>query len=371
MTNKIRLQNIFIFGILAILLALILLMLRPFGTVILWTILLYILIRPLHQRTIKKLKSTKHLRIKKHFIAGSFAIGTLLLIVIPLVFLIVLLVNQCLDFLQIAEQYITSHPDIFNNKNFQVLIESLEKLGLNIQSFNNENISSTLLKMIQSYSSKIFDIGKTIVSATGSFFVSFIFIVFALYFCFLDGTYLGKLIKKAIPIDPNHMKILSNKFSDIIKNLFSGYILVALFQGTMAFIIMLIFKIPGALLFSFILMFTTFIPIFGAAIVWLPMGIVICITQSLVKGIAFLIISAICISFLDNFLRPLFLKDRINVHPLVIFFAILGGVNFFGLNGLILGPLVVILFFTVLDLIISNKTDNDSNTDNSNTDITL
>ena len=57
-------------------------------------------------------------------------------------------------------------------------------------------------------------------------------------------------------------------------------------------------------------------------------------------------------SFLDNFLRPLFLRDRINVHPLVIFFAILGGLQVFGMNGLILGPLVVILFFTVLDLLV-------------------
>ena len=67
-------------------------------------------------------------------------------------------------------------------------------------------------------------------------------------------------------------------------------------------------------------------------------------------------ISGVCISFLDNFLRPLFLKDRINVHPLVIFFSILGGINLFGMNGLILGPLIVILFFTVLDLLVSSTT---------------
>ena len=49
----------------------------------------------------------------------------------------------------------------------------------------------------------------------------------------------------------------------------------------------------------------------------------------------------------------LFLKDRIKVHLLLIFFAILGGLKIFGLNGLILGPLVVILFFAVLDMLVS------------------
>ena len=48
-----------------------------------------------------------------------------------------------------------------------------------------------------------------------------------------------------------------------------------------------------------------------------------------------------------------FLKDRINVHPLVIFFSILGGLQVFGMNGLLLGPMIVILFFTVLDMLVS------------------
>jgi predicted PurR-regulated permease PerM len=53
---------------------------------------------------------------------------------------------------------------------------------------------------------------------------------------------------------------------------------------------------------------------------------------------------------MDNFLRPLFLKDRINLHPLVIFFAIMGGIAIFGFNGLVLGPMMIIFFLTVLDL---------------------
>ena len=118
--------------------------------------------------------------------------------------------------------------------------------------------------------------------------------------------------------------------------------------------IMLIFGVKGALLFSVVLMFASFVPMFGAAIVWIPIGVVIFITDSAIKGILFLLICGICVSFLDNFLRPMFLKDRIHVHPLVIFFAILGGVQVFGLNGLLLGPMIVILFFTVLDMLVNN-----------------
>jgi predicted PurR-regulated permease PerM len=63
--------------------------------------------------------------------------------------------------------------------------------------------------------------------------------------------------------------------------------------------------------------------------------------------------SGIVISTLDNLLRPFFLRDRIQLHPLIIFFAILGGISTFGFNGIILGPMVVILFLTVLDLFLT------------------
>jgi predicted PurR-regulated permease PerM len=68
-----------------------------------------------------------------------------------------------------------------------------------------------------------------------------------------------------------------------------------------------------------------------------------------------MVLCAIFISFLDNFLRPMFLKDRIKIHPLLIFFSILGGLKAFGFNGIILGPMIVILFFTIVDIALENE----------------
>jgi predicted PurR-regulated permease PerM len=88
----------------------------------------------------------------------------------------------------------------------------------------------------------------------------------------------------------------------------------------------------------------------GGGLVWLPLGLIRVLTGNVVNGVLFLIVSGLFISLLDNILRPMFLKDRIQLHPLIIFFAILGGVSVFGFNGLILGPMIVILFLTVLDM---------------------
>lgn len=355
--NKNTLQNIFIFALFGLLFCLILIMMKPFATIILWTMLLYVLIRPLYLRLMMKQNAaSRFFQLKRHLFALCFSVGTLLLIIGPVIFIVIQLIQQGISFFQLAEKYVRENAETLISSELTQRIFSLaESLDIQIPEANATPIKNSVLSLIQTYSSNLIYYSSTIISKTGSFIVSLLFIVFALYFCFLDGPYLGELIKKAIPINPLHMKVLTKKFAEIIKNLFSGYILVALYQGIASFILMLIFGVPAALLLSVTLMLASFIPLLGAALVWLPVGLLLCVTTSLVKGILFLILSAICISFLDNFLRPFFLKDRIQVHPLVIFFSILGGLTIFGMNGLILGPLIIILFFTVLDLLITKN----------------
>lgn len=359
MDNKRTLQTIFIFALFALLFILIVGMMYPFFTVILWTILLYILLIPLHKRCINKLNPQKRFyQFKRHLLAGIFSVGILLLIIGPIAGLGIALVQQLISFLDSIEKFITENPSFFTDSKFGVFIASaVEQLSLTFIDLDSIDLKSSLLQLVQQYSSKIFSMGTSLIGGMGNFLLSLVFIAFALYFCFLDGRYLASLISKAIPIPPGNMATLMKKFTEITRHLFSGYILVALYQGCVSYVIMLIFRVEGALLFSVILMFASFIPIVGTAIVWIPVGVFLCFSGSIIKGILFMIICGICVSVLDNFLRPFFLKDRINVHPLIIFFAILGGLQLFGLNGLILGPIIVILFFTVLDMLVSPKID--------------
>lgn len=364
MNNKNTLQTIFMFALFGLFFVLLVCMLFPFANVILWTALFYVIFHPLYEKCEGHLNPQKKFySFKRNLLAGGFAIGILVLIIGPLTGICFLLIQQLTSFISSIEQYFTANPEILSSSGIiKWLTDFCASINFDLPEIDINNITEAVVSFVKSSSSKLFSAGKTIMSSAGGFIVSLFFITFALYFCFLDGKYLVSLIKKAIPINPQNMNVIAKKFSTITRNLFSGYILVALYQGAAAFVLMLIFRVQGALLFSFVLMFASFVPIFGAALVWVPIGVVICLTDSLIKGILFLILAGICISFLDNFLRPFFLKDRINVHPLIIFFSILGGLQIFGMNGLILGPLVIILFFTVLDLLthqnIKNKKTN-------------
>jgi predicted PurR-regulated permease PerM len=120
-----------------------------------------------------------------------------------------------------------------------------------------------------------------------------------------------------------------------------------------AFIIFIIFGVESSLVFAILTLICAFIPMLGAVIIWLPLGIFMFANGEHIKAIVFVILCGGIISTLDNILRPLFLKDSVKLHPLVIFFSILGGIISFGFNGLILGPMLVIIFLTVLELFLN------------------
>ena len=176
---------------------------------------------------------------------------------------------------------------------------------------------------------------------------------FSMFFFFVDGPYLARLALRAVPIKNEYISTLTTKFLDTTRNLFLGYIIVAALQSVVAYIIFTIFGVKGSLVFAVITFFLVFVPMFGAAVIWVPIGIFKIAGGEIAGGIAFMLISAVFISGIDNVLRPFFLKDRIRLHPLIILFAIFGGLASFGFNGFVLGPVLVIFFLTVLDMFLA------------------
>lgn len=358
MLEKTNLNTIFLFALFGLFFVALVGVFYPFFYIILWASLLYILLNPLYRKIQKTISPTQKMyEFKRHALAAFFSIATFLILIGPLLLLTIKLVQQLLSVFKNIEAFLRTNPNFFSDSIIvKNIINFLKEIGFE-NDFNTKieslNIRGFFLQTIQYYSNTLFLFSKHLLENTANFLFSILFVVFALYFFYLDGAYLFSLLIKAVPINPVHMDTLAKKFSETIRGLLSGYFLVAVYQGFMAFILMKIFGIGAALLFSVLLMFSSFIPLFGAALIWFPLGLVVIFSDSLLKGILFLLLSALFISFLDNFLRPFFLKDRIKVHPLLIFFAILGGLKIFGLNGLILGPLVVILFFAVLDMLVS------------------
>jgi predicted PurR-regulated permease PerM len=339
-----------------ILIALFLLVCRlfaPFFTILLWSIFLFVIINPLHKKITKNIDfSTQKGKILKSILAGVFSIGTAVLVLIPIMFVLSQVTHQIMELVNTARKTFRENPAILQQI-LERFSEFIAEISADQVKISAAEIQQRLLSLLNSGIDNILNFSKSIALNISTFVVSLVFMVFCLFFFYLDGAYLSSLVLNNFPIKEEYLTTLVKKFMDIIKNLFLGYIMVAIVQAVLAYIVFVIFRIHGAMVFACLTFICVFIPMFGGAIIWLPIGVSIILSGELVKGILFLIISGIFISLLDNIFRPLFLQDRIQLHPLIIFFAIMGGVSSYGFNGIILGPMAVILFLTVLDLFLT------------------
>jgi predicted PurR-regulated permease PerM len=344
-----RVQTLSFFGLFVVLFLFVARILSPFFTVILWSTLLYVLFSPLYSRLTSRLGHERRShRALRTTIAALFSMGSVVVIVVPLAFVSVQLFRQLSSILSVLLRYLESNPE-FLDRVLDRITRLIRDASLGLAEFDRASVRSQILGLISGSFKTFVKFGTDTLFGLGSFVIGLVFMIFTLYFFYVDGAYLLSLVVRAFPIRTEYMKELVRKFGEITRNLFLGYILVALFQAAVAFVLFTLFSVREALLFSVLVMFASFIPIFGAGTVWGPLGIARIVSGDIWGGLLFLVLCGVLISTLDNFLRPFFLKDRIKLHPLIIFFSILGGLALFGFNGLILGPVVVIFFLTVLD----------------------
>ncbi len=329
----------------------------PYGSVLLWSAVFYLVLRPLYNKILSRFKkNSRFFKLKCQLLAGSFSVGTVVVVAFFFAFLILNLAGQIVSSVNDLIPFVNSNLDFFKDseagKNISVLVFEWSAGTIDLSGID---FKAQIVSLLMQYSDNILSASRSLVSNLTSFFVSLCFMCFSLYFFYMDGSYLTSLLINAIPIDRRQTRALMRKFRDVLGNLVQGLFLVALYQATVAFIIFSIFRIGGSLLFAVLVFFCSFIPMFGCAIIWLPLAIMLAVTRGILPAALFIILCAVLISFMDNFLRPFLLKNRIKIHPLLIFFSILGGINFFGINGLILGPITVILFFTIVDMVSENS----------------
>jgi predicted PurR-regulated permease PerM len=353
--RRLPVQNIVFGAILILFFILVCRLFAPFFTVLLWSILFYILFGPLHSRVTSKLDRTKLKgKIFLSIWAAVFSTGTVIIILLPLSFVGFQFYKQIMELMHFIKDYLGSHSgQEITGTLLRDISAGIEELTSGQIIISADEIQSRILVYLSSGLQYLIQLSRNFVWNVGSFFAGLVFMLFSLFFFYMDGPYLSRLVIRVIPIKHDYMRALINKFKEITRNLVLGYIMVALVQSVLAYIIFSVFRTRGALVFAALTFICVFIPILGGGLVWIPLGIVKILSGTVPEGILFFVVSGFFISTLDNVIRPVFLRNQIQLHPLIIFFAILGGLRIFGFNGIILGPMVVILFLTVLDLFLT------------------
>ena len=128
-----------------------------------------------------------------------------------------------------------------------------------------------------------------------------------------------------------------------------GVLVISMIQGALGGIAFYALGVPSAVLWSVAMMFLSLIPLTGAFIVWIPAAIYLAVSGAWVKALLLTLWGVLVIGLVDNFLRPRLVGSRAKLHELFIFFAVLGGLQVFGIIGIVLGPVVLAIALALFD----------------------
>jgi predicted PurR-regulated permease PerM len=193
--------------------------------------------------------------------------------------------------------------------------------------------------------------GAAVLGNLARFTVDSLITFVILFFLFREGKDWAYRAGKLAPLSDAQVARLYQNISDtIIANVY-GILTVGAAQGILTGIAMKIVGMPSALLLGLGAGFASIIPVVGSALVWGTVAIYLFAQGAIWKGVFLLVWGTVVVSSIDNVIRPWVVGNRVELHPMVLVFFILGGVEAFGFIGLFLGPVVASVLAAVFAML--------------------
>lgn len=209
-------------------------------------------------------------------------------------------------------------------------------------------------KIVQEGLSSVGKISAVIINRTSAGFMSLFFnlfiILFTMFFFFIDGHALVKRIRYLSPLKTKYEDLIINRFLLISRASIKGVLVIGLIQSSLAATTLLIFGVKSWLLWGFVMIIVSVVPMMGAYLIMIPAGIIQFALGNFWQGIGILAVQFLVISTVDNFIRPRLVGGSAHMHPLLILLSTLGGLSLFGVMGFIVGPAMASFFMAILDI---------------------
>ncbi|RBQ26846.1 MULTISPECIES: AI-2E family transporter [Arcobacteraceae] len=261
---------------------------------------------------------------------------------------------------------IISFATFFNQVDQTILINNLNNIknsAIDILadfSFLNDftkNITSKIDigKIVQTLVSFSADLGRN----SAKFMIDMVLILVFFLFFTLYSSQIANYLKNIFPINNDDVNILFNESSSVMSVVFYSILITAIFQGFLFGVFLSAFGYDG-LLFGVLYGFASLVPVIGGIMMWFPVSIYEATTGSLSNAIFIAIYSIVVISIIaDTFIKPVIInyinkkvvKNKTNISSLLIFFAIVAGLSTFGFWGMIIGPAMISLFISIMELL--------------------
>ncbi|OQY06049.1 MAG: hypothetical protein B6I22_06465 [Desulfobacteraceae bacterium 4572_123] len=322
---------------------------KPYLNTIILAALLAILFSPIHLKIEKKLSG------RKNTAAFFSCILITLLVVLPLVFMLIALIGQGIssfnaiyDWFEAGKyQKLMGHP-LITGLLVQVdrWLPDVQKYLPNMQ-LENIQIDKMVLNSTAAIGKILIDQGGNLAGNLSAFVGKFFMMLFTFFFFIRDEKKITDAVLHLIPLSASQEGKILLKIKTVAKSALLGTLVTALAQGAAGGVAFWIAGLPG-FFWGMMMAFASLVPMVGTALIWIPAAVFLFVSGHWGYGIFMVLWCVIVVGMIDNLVRPLFMQGGADMSTLLIFFAILGGLNYFGLIGLLYGPLIFGLAMVLL-----------------------
>lgn len=313
------------------------LMLKPFVVVLEWAAVLVIVFYPVHKRLSKRIR-------RPGLSAIVSCILVVVIVLVPLVFIVATLARELAVNAQAFPQQVGPFLDL-NSPRMTRLVQWLQEHGIlqgdQSQQFLIDQARNAFRSVLGQSVGWVGNVLSTIVKA--------FFVVFTMYYLFRDGDKIVEALPQALPLKRAQSEAILARTGQVISASVYGVVTIAMIQGALGGVAFWVLGVPSPTLWAVILALVCMIPIAGSFFVWIPVALYLGMKGHWTKALLMVLWGALVISTIDNFLRPKLMKQYTKLHELFVFFSVLGGLQVFGLLGIVLGPVVLAVTIGLLD----------------------
>jgi predicted PurR-regulated permease PerM len=318
---------------------------KPFLQPIILAMLIGMMTYPAHDWLVAKLNGQKNIA------AMVSTLVLALVFLIPALLVLVAILKQGVSYSTIVMDWATG-DNIHHLLNRPFMLDIKEWLGriLPENALDPEVIKAQALSSARVVGKNFAGVSTAMLGSLTSFMIDFMLLLFALFFVLRDHDKLITFIRHALPLSRSQEDTLLKEVKDVSKSALLGSLLTAVTQGIVGGFGLWLAGFP-ALFWGAIMAVASLIPVVGTALIWVPAAIYLFLTGDTGWAIFMLVWGVVVVGSIDNFLRPLFMQGA-TMNTVIVFFSLLGGLQVFGLIGLIYGPIVfsiTLVFFKMYE----------------------
>ncbi len=333
-------NRIFFWLVFLILIVLTLLMIKPYFTAIVLSLIATIMLTPLYNYVLQR----ERIRGREKLAVSLTLLSFLGILVIPIVLITLLVAKQLAGAL-------TAFASIDLDAALNNITQALDALPLlGAYALDAGSVADGLQSLARAAAAGIADMALGLVSSLPNLMVQGILFVVIVAALLPQYKALVQNVQRLSPLGYDVSELYNRKITAMISSLIKGVFLIAIIQGIAMAIFFWLAGVPYVLLFAILSMLLAVIPMVGISWLVIPLALIALLTGNYVQGIILLAGFYGVVNWIDVWLRPRFLSKEAYI-PLALFLlSLFAGLAWAGVMGLFYGPVIMLLLVTTIQI---------------------